>query len=73
MDGKEIGSYIFTVRKGFPLGLPSVEKLDIDLWEIRSHIFDGICRIFSSESKIAEKMHTSRVAVSIKRFALQTV
>jgi phage-related protein len=45
-DRKEIGSDIFTVQKGFPLGLPLVEKLDIDLWEIRSHISEGICRIF---------------------------
>jgi phage-related protein len=45
-DRKEIGSDIFAVQKGFPLGLPLVEKLDADLWEIRSHIPDGICRIF---------------------------
>jgi phage-related protein len=45
-DRKEIGSDIFTVQKGFPLGLPLVEKLDADLWELRSHIPDGICRIF---------------------------
>lgn len=45
-DRKEIGSDIFTVQKSFPLGLPLVEKIDTDLWEIRSHISDGICRIF---------------------------
>ena len=45
-DRKEVGSDIFTVQNGFPLGLPLVEKLDIDLWEIRSHISVGICRIF---------------------------
>jgi len=43
---KEIGSDIFAVQKSFPLGLPLVEKIDTDLWEIRSHISDGICRIF---------------------------
>jgi len=45
-DRKEIGSDIFTVQKKFPLGLPLVEKVDTDLWEVRSHISDGICRIF---------------------------
>jgi phage-related protein len=45
-DRKEIGSDIFKVQKGFPVGLPLVEKIDTDLWEIRSHIPDGICRIF---------------------------
>jgi phage-related protein len=44
-DRKEIGSDIFTVQKGFPLGLPLVVKIDTDLWEVRSHIPDGICRI----------------------------
>jgi len=45
-DKKEIGSDIFTVQKRFPLGLPLVEKLDTDLWEVRSHITDGISSIF---------------------------
>jgi phage-related protein len=45
-DRKEIGSDIFKVQQGFPLGLPLVEKMDKDLWEIRSHVSDGICRIF---------------------------
>jgi phage-related protein len=45
-EKKEIGSNIFKVQQGFPLGLPLVEKMDKDLWEIRSHIPDGICRIF---------------------------
>ena len=50
-DRKEIGSDIFTVQKSFPLGLPLVEKTDTDLWEIRSHISDGICRIFFTVSQ----------------------
>ncbi|GHU23525.1 hypothetical protein FACS1894172_12900 [Spirochaetia bacterium] len=45
-DRREIGSDIFKVQIGFPLGLPTVEKMDNNLWEIRSHIPDGICRIF---------------------------
>ena len=45
-DRKDIGSDIFIVQKKFPLGLPLVEKVDTDLWEVRSHISDGICRIF---------------------------
>jgi len=45
-DRKEIGSDIFTVQKSFPVGPPLVEKIYTDLWEIRSHISDGICRIF---------------------------
>jgi phage-related protein len=45
-DRKEIGSDIFKVQQGFPLGLPLVEKMDADLWEIRTHLSDGICRTF---------------------------
>jgi len=44
-DRKEIGADVFAVQKGFPLGLPLVEKLDAGLWEIRSRLPDGICRI----------------------------
>jgi phage-related protein len=45
-ERKEIGSDIFKVQQGFPLGLPLVEKMDKDLWEIRSHLPAGICRTF---------------------------
>jgi phage-related protein len=45
-ERKEIGSDIFKVQQGFPLGLPLVEKMEKDLWEIRSRISDGICRTF---------------------------
>ena len=50
-DRQEIGSDIFIVQKRFPLGLPLVEKLDAGLWEVRSHIPDGICRIFFTVHK----------------------
>ena len=45
-DRKRIGADIFTVQEGFPLGYPLVEKIDKDIWEIRSNVTDGICRIF---------------------------
>ena len=45
-DQKEIGSDIRFVQNNFPLGLPLVKKLKPDLWEIRSIIKDGICRVF---------------------------
>lgn len=37
---------IYTVLEGFPLGLPFVRKEDKNLWEVRSTIPNGICRIF---------------------------
>ena len=45
-DRKKVGADIFTVQEGFPLGYPLVEKIDQDLWEIRSTIESGICRTF---------------------------
>ena len=45
-DRKKIGADIFVVQEGFPLGYPLVEKIDKDIWEIRSDVTDGICRIF---------------------------
>ena len=33
-----IGADIKTVKVGWPLGMPLVRKLDVGLWEVRSHI-----------------------------------
>lgn len=44
-DRKEVGSDIFSVQNGFPLGLPLCRKLTDGLWEVRSKITDGICRV----------------------------
>ena len=45
-DRREVGADIFAVQTGFPMGLPLCKKMESDLWEIRSAITDGICRIF---------------------------
>ena len=45
-DRKIIGADIFAVQEGFPLGYPLVEKVDKDIWEIRSIVTNGISRIF---------------------------
>jgi phage-related protein len=45
-DRKTIGADISVVQKRFPLGPPLVKKISDHLWEIRSHIPDGICRTF---------------------------
>ena len=49
-DRREVGADIFSVQKGFPLGLPLCRKITQDLWEIRSCISDGICRVFFTVS-----------------------
>lgn len=45
-DRREVGADIFAVQKGFPMGLPLCRKMTSDLWEVRSTVSDGICRIF---------------------------
>jgi len=42
---KAIGDDIRTVQFGWPLGMPLVEKLEADLWEVRVGIPDGIARV----------------------------
>jgi phage-related protein len=42
---KTIGEDIKTVQFGWPIGMPVVEKLGSGLWQVRSHIKDGISRV----------------------------
>ena len=44
-DRKVIGEDIKTVQFGWPLGMPLVRKVDTALWEVRSHLKDGIARM----------------------------
>jgi phage-related protein len=45
VEKKLIGEDIKTVQFGWPIGMPVVEKLDHDLWEVRTTLKNGICRI----------------------------
>ena len=45
-DQKELGADIKVVQENFPIGLPLVKKIKPELWEIRSTIKNGICRVF---------------------------
>ena len=42
---KAIGEDIKTVQFGWPLGMPLAEKIEPYLWEVRSHVPDGIARV----------------------------
>lgn len=44
-DRRTVGEDIKTVQLGWPLGMPVVRKLEPGLWEIRSHLKDGIARV----------------------------
>lgn len=45
-DKRNIGEDIKTVQFGWPLGMPLIRKISKDLWEVRSHVVDGIARVF---------------------------
>jgi len=42
---KSIGEDIKTLQYSWPIAMPLARKLDVNLWEIRSNIKDGIVRI----------------------------
>jgi phage-related protein len=42
---KLIGEDIKTAQFGWPLGMPLIRKLEKNLWEVRSHLPDGIARV----------------------------
>jgi len=41
-----IGEDIKAVEFLWPIGYPRVRKMDKDLWEIRTDLREGICRVF---------------------------
>ncbi|MCL1812482.1 MAG: type II toxin-antitoxin system RelE/ParE family toxin [Treponema sp.] len=45
-EKKAIGEDIKAVEFSWPVGYPQVAKLDKDLWEVRTNLPDGICRVF---------------------------
>lgn len=53
-----IGEDIKTVQFGFPLGIPLVEKIEPDLWELRSKLPRRIARIlFTVEDDLIILLH----------------
>src|SRR5438105_9172236 len=47
----EVGSDIRAVEYGWPVGMPSVRKLDANLWETRTTFKEGIARVFFTIDK----------------------
>ena len=57
-DRKAIGEDIKTAQFGWPLGMPLIRKLDRDLWEVRSHLPQGIARVlFTVEGSTMVLLH----------------
>lgn len=57
-DRKIIGEEIKTVQIGWPLGMPLVRKMDVDLWEVRVSLPGRIARVlFTIEDKQMVLLH----------------
>ena len=57
-DRKAIGQDIKTAQYGWPLGMPLIRKLEPGLWEVRSHIAQGIARvIFTVADEVMVLLH----------------
>lgn len=57
-DRKAVGEDIKTAQYGWPLGMPLVRKLAPGLWEVRSHISQGIARtIFTVDAGVMVLLH----------------
>ena len=55
---KAIGEDIKTVQFGWPLGMPLVEKIGSDLWEIRTKIPHGVARVlFTVDGHLIVLLH----------------
>ena len=57
-DRKTIGEDIKTVQFGWPLGMPLVRKLDVNLWEVRISLAGRIARVlFTLEGNAMVLLH----------------
>ena len=45
-EKKVIGEDLKAVEYTWPVGYPQVIKLEKDLWEVRTYLQNGICRVF---------------------------
>ena len=58
-DRKIIGEDLKTAQYGWPLGMPLIRKLDVDLWEVRSRLRNRIARIiFTVEDDTMVLLHS---------------
>ncbi len=50
-ERKILGEDVKTAQYGWPLGMPLIRKLETGLWEVRSHLPQGIARVLFTVSE----------------------
>ena len=57
-EKREIGSDIKTVQFGWPIGMPVVDHIDGELWEVRTRLSTRIARVlFALEGDVMVLLH----------------
>ena len=57
-DRRVVGFDIKTTQYGWPIGMPLIRKVEPGLWEVRSHIKEGIARVlFTVEDHLMVLLH----------------
>lgn len=57
-EKREIGSDIKTVQFGWPIGMPAVDHIDGDVWEVRTRLSTRIARVlFVLEGSVMVLLH----------------
>jgi phage-related protein len=57
-EKREIGSDIKTVQFGWPIGMPVVDHIDGDVWEVRTRLSTRIARVlFVLEGNVMVLLH----------------
>ena len=57
-EKREIGSDIKTVQFGWPIGMPVVDHIDGDIWEVRTRLATRIARVlFTLDGNVMVLLH----------------
>ena len=57
-ERQEIGSDIKTVQFGWPIGMPVVDHIDGDIWEVRTRLATRIARVlFTLDGSVMVLLH----------------
>jgi len=78
---KAVGTDMKTVEFGWPMGMPTVRKLEAELWEVRTRFQEGIARVVFSVAddkmvllhgfiKKSQKTRSEDLETARKRLAL---
>ena len=57
-EKREIGADIKTVQFGWPIGMPVVDHVDAEIWEVRTRLSNRIARVlFALEGSVMVLLH----------------